>query len=141
MQNSILYEDVQSKSFVIHFPKMRTLQSVGKKGEKIALDFLIHKGYSIYETNYRTRVGEIDIIAEKRGVLVFIEVKTRVGDKKGKPYEAISYHKIRNLKKTINFYLFKTPKKNIALRIDVISIELNSDESIKKLQHFENITE
>lgn len=139
MQNCILYEDDLSKNCAIHFLKMSSLQSVGKKGEKMALDFLRRTGYSIHETNYRTRLGEIDIIAEKKGIIVFIEVKTRIGDKKGKPYEAITSHKIRHLQKAIQFYINKKKSKMGAMRIDVISIELNPDESIRNLKHFENL--
>jgi len=124
---------------VIHLPKMGRLQFLGKEGEKRALDFLLRNGYSIHDTNYRTPLGEIDIVAEKKGIVVFIEVKTRIGDKKGKPYEAITYHKIRHLKRAIQFYLMSKNKKRNPLRIDVISIELNTDKSIKKLQHFENV--
>lgn len=118
---------------------MNSHQSIGKRGEAIALDFLRKKRYFIHKVNHYTRGGEIDIIAEKENILVFIEVKTRTGDKKGKPYEAITYHKVRHIKRAINFYLFDKNKTNRAMRIDVISIELNSDASIKKLLHFENI--
>lgn len=118
---------------------MPTLQSIGKKGEQIALDFLRKNFYSIRETNYRTRSGEIDIIAEKKGILIFVEVKTRIGDKRGKPYEAITYHKMRHLQKAIYFYLMNKRESRYTMRIDVISIELDTDESVKKLQHFENI--
>lgn len=118
---------------------MSTLQSLGRQGEKMAIDFLLSKGYSICETNYRTRGGEIDIIAEKNNVQIFIEVKTRTGDEKGKPYEAVTYRKVIHLQRAISFYLKEKNKKTGALRIDVISIELNPDQSIKKLQHFQNI--
>lgn len=118
---------------------MSTLQSLGKQGEKMAVDFLRTKGYAINETNYRTRGGEIDIIAEKNHVQIFIEVKTRIGDEKGKPYEAVTYRKVKHLQKAISFYLNEKNHKTGPMRIDVISIELNPNESIKKLQHFENI--
>ena len=61
----------------------------GKRGEELASSFLRKKGYRIVERGYRTRFGEIDIIAYDGEVLCFIEVKARRSDKKGLPEEAI----------------------------------------------------
>ncbi|MCH8158067.1 MAG: YraN family protein, partial [Nitrospinae bacterium] len=62
----------------------------GKAGEKAAVAFLKKQGYRILKKNFRTAVGEIDIIAEQGRTVVFIEVKTRSGDKFGHPFEAIT---------------------------------------------------
>jgi len=53
---------------------------VGRLGEKIAAEFLAKKGYRILARNFRTRFGEIDLVAAKDGVLVFVEVKLKIGD-------------------------------------------------------------
>lgn len=114
-------------------------KSFGKLGEIKARQYLKQNNYKILITNFRTRVGEIDIIGEKDGQLIFFEVKARIGDLKGKPYESITYWKLNHLKKAIYFYLVKNNLFNSKLRIDVISIEFNQDKSIKKLLHFENV--
>ncbi|QOR36063.1 YraN family protein [Clostridium sp. 'deep sea'] len=78
---------------------------LGARGEKLACKYLKHKGYKIIETNFRCKLGEIDIIAEHRDTLVFVEVKTRTGDKYGLPQEAITNHKKLKIKRTAQFYM------------------------------------
>ena len=65
----------------------------GSEGERAATKFLERRGYRILASNYRTRLGEIDLIAEDRGTLVFIEVKARTTDRFGGPAEAITLAK------------------------------------------------
>jgi putative endonuclease len=65
----------------------------GSEGERAAAKFLERRGYRILASNYRTRLGEIDLIAEDRGTLVFIEVKARTTDRFGGPAEAITLTK------------------------------------------------
>ena len=73
--------------------------SLGKKGEKIALKFLKKKGYAIRNNNFRTRLGEIDIVAEEQGTIVFTEVKTRSGSLYGAPFAAVTKSKQAQLSK------------------------------------------
>ena len=68
-------------------------KTLGDQGESCAADYLRQKGYHILTRNYRTRVGEIDIIADDHGTKVFIEVKTRSGVYYGTPAEAVNYGK------------------------------------------------
>ncbi len=114
-------------------------QTFGKLGEKEAARYLKKNKYKIITTNFRTRAGEIDIIGQKDGQLIFFEVKARNNDLKGKPYESITYWKLNHLKKAIYFYLLKNNLFDWKMRIDVVSIEFNADKSIKKLLHFENV--
>ena len=65
----------------------------GEKGESLAKSFLVKNGYTIIDTNFRTKTGEIDIIAKKNEIIVFIEVKTRSSLTYGYPYEAVGYKK------------------------------------------------
>lgn len=111
---------------------------IGRIGEQIAVDFLIKKGFEIVQRNFRTRFAEIDIIAEKENKLCFVEVKTRVGIDKGKPYEAIDKRKIFHLKMAAEYYLLQNPHKNYKLSIDVVSIILDGDLNVQKLDYFEN---
>ncbi len=111
----------------------------GKFGEQLAKEHLVSNKYKIVEQNFRTRTGEIDIIAEKDKTLVFVEVKTRVGKKFGLPYEAVGFYKMNHLKKASTYYLMLHNYPNMKYRFDVISIILNEDKSVESLKHFENI--
>lgn len=117
---------------------MSHLSDLGKRGEAIAVEYLQDKGYHIIDANFRTRAGEIDIIAQEKEKYVFFEVKTRKGDLKGKPYEAVTFRKIKHLQAAIKYYIVQNRLVDKPLRIDVISIELKSDGSIARLRHFEN---
>ena len=96
---------------------------LGRAGEKLAVDFLRKKGFKILKTNYRTPVGEIDIIAEDNAVIVFVEVKTRTNDNYGMPCEAVDSKKQEKYYKTATFYLQKEKKMDSECRFDVVEIE------------------
>ena len=66
---------------------------LGDEGESLAASFLKKKGYHIVQQNFRTRIGEIDIIAEEGGNLVCVEVKTRESFYYGRPFEAVDARK------------------------------------------------
>ncbi|WP_408643039.1 YraN family protein [Thermosinus carboxydivorans] len=70
---------------------------MGKMGENAAADYLARNGYKILMRNYRCRIGEIDIVAERQGTIVFVEVKTRSSEKFGFPAEAVNYRKQQKL--------------------------------------------
>jgi len=116
------------------------VNTVGKQGETDAYNYLRKKHYSILQRNFRSRAAEIDIIAKKDNTYIFVEVKARIGDRMGKPYEAVNYRKISHIKLGALLYSKLHTITSQKLRIDVISIEYNADMSITKLQHFENVT-
>lgn len=116
-----------------------SLQSIGKLGEVLGYEYLTSLGYKIIERNYRTKLGELDIIAEKRRILYFVEVKTRVGDKHGKPYEAVTPRKLSHIRRVAQLYLLERDIRDRKLSIQVISIELHPDKSVKKLKMYEVI--
>lgn len=121
---------------------MRNLyqKNLGKKGEDLAAKFLQSKGLFIIERNFRKRYSEIDIVARDGETLVFVEVKTRIGEKFGTPVEAVTPWKLRGLIK--NAYYYKLLHKNLpdALRIDVIAIALDTNENLSKIDWYKNIT-
>lgn len=84
---------------------MRYRKNVGDIGENFAADLLTNAGYQVIERNYRTKAGEIDIIAIKNGVLHFVEVKTRNGDQYGYPSEAVTATKQQRIKRAAEQYL------------------------------------
>lgn len=95
---------------------------LGAEGEDIAVKFLRKKGYKVLQRNYRTPVGEIDIIALDKGTVVFIEVKMRLGESFGQPVEAIDRRKIRRIERAALLYVSRC-KKEPRARFDVISIK------------------
>lgn len=96
---------------------------MGRVGEKRAVDFLKKKGFKILKTNYKTPVGEIDVIAQEKEVIVFIEVKTRSSDNYGAPSEAVDKRKQEKYYKTATYYLQREKKTESECRFDVIEIE------------------
>jgi putative endonuclease len=110
----------------------------GKIGEDHAADLLIQKGYQIIERNYHSRFGEIDIIAQNKDYLVFIEVKTRDENYSVSPLEAVTAGKQKKLYKTALLYLQSHPTK-LQPRFDVIGITTkDSNFAIKSVEHIEN---
>ncbi len=101
--------------------------TLGKKGEEFAAGFLIKKGYKIKERNYKSALGEIDIIAISGGTLVFIEVKTRSSIKFGLPFEAVTKRKQHQITKTALYYMSKNKISETAARFDIVSVILKGE--------------
>jgi len=97
------------------------MKPLGSKGESIAARFLSEKGYAIIAYNYKTRIGEIDIIAKDGETIVFVEVKTREDDAFAAPFESVNAAKRQKMKNVASLYLQKQSKEFPA-RFDVISI-------------------
>ena len=100
-------------------------KDLGKKGEDLAVDFLIKKDYTIIERNYNfEKMGEIDIIAKdhEKEVLVFVEVKTRFNLNYGEPEYGVTESKIKQIKKIAEIYLYEKEIEEIECRFDVIAI-------------------
>lgn len=94
---------------------------LGERGEGVAVKFLKDKGYRIIERNYKTGIGEIDIIAFEGDTLVFIEVKTRESLQYGQPFESVNKHKRRKIANVALSYL-KRFEDLPQCRFDVVSI-------------------
>lgn len=97
------------------------MRSFGNKGEDIAVDYLKKKGYTVLHRNYNTPLGEADIVAKDKNIIVFVEVKTRSSDAFGQPFEAVNYKKQEKLKKIALYYL-KHNKIESPVRFDIVSI-------------------
>ena len=98
-----------------------TTTELGRFGEKAAADYLKKKGYRILEKNFRAGKNEIDIIASRKKEIVFVEVKTRIGDKFGTPREAVTKTKQQRYYKIAECYWLKTGEEPNA-RFDVIEV-------------------
>ena len=102
-------------------------QKCGEQGEALAVKRLKKAGYRIIETNYRTRLGEIDIIAKDKDTLVFIEVKTRTSVHFGSPKLAITPKKQKKISMAALYYLKTTDQSTARARFDVVTIISNRD--------------
>jgi len=100
---------------------------LGKRGEEIAVSLLKDNGYKILLKNYKTKLGEIDIIASDKGTICFIEVKTRQSDRFGLPVEAISVFKQRQISKVALVFLKERNLLDKKARFDVVSILYSKD--------------
>ncbi len=106
-------------------------QELGAKGEAIALRYLKSRGYRILECNYRITLGEIDIIAEQGGDLVFIEVKTRSDTHFGSPFDSVTSAKQRQLSKVALEYMGKHDLHNRPARFDVVGVRLHGTDGTR----------
>lgn len=98
----------------------------GSLGENYAVSLLKKKGYRILEKNFRTKLGEIDIIALDRDTLVFVEVKARWSRRFGRPEEAVTPQKINKIKKAIGYYKLLHQDSSDKMRIEVVSLEIQN---------------
>jgi len=108
---------------------------IGIKGEQIAADYLLNKGYLVLYRNWRSGRKEIDIIAAKDNMLVAIEIKTRTASKLQFPEEAVTRRKQNFLREAASDFLNQNPN-YIHLRFDIISILMKGD-TVTEIMHFE----
>ena len=102
---------------------MRNNRETGSRFEEMAAGYLRDMGYVILERNYRTRLGEIDIIARDGKALVFIEVKYRMNLEKGDPAEAVHGQKQRRIRNAARMYLYRHQLgEEVPCRFDVVAI-------------------
>ncbi len=97
-------------------------QQFGKESESVAVKYLKKHGYKILEQNYRTKLGEIDIVAKDRGTIAFIEVKARKSGNYGSPKWAITPKKKRKISMVALYYLKVTDQSYAKARFDVVTI-------------------
>ena len=111
----------------------------GRWGEKIASEYLTKKGYKIITTGFRSRFGEIDIIANSKEYLTITEVKTRKNKNFAHAKEFVGKEKQKKIIKTANYYLLKQPTK-LQPRFDVIEIYAKDGEKTTdpEIIHIEN---
>ena len=108
-------------------------QLIGKAGEKTGADFLIEKGYQILARNVKTPLGEIDLVAEDHGTLVFIEEKTRRSSRFGTGEEAVNLPKQIRLSRLASWYLARRSTKDQPVRFDVLAVDLSGEKSVVRL--------
>lgn len=104
---------------------------VGREGEDLAIKYLLNKGFKIVERNFRTPLGEIDIIAKDKAYTVIVEVRRKLSDRFGEPELSVSRRKQQRLRRLAEYYIMKLGKE-VPIRFDVIAIEG------EKIRHIEN---
>lgn len=131
-----------------HFPK-ETTSTFGERGERLALEYLLNKGYHVVCANFKTPVGrnrrdaivtgEIDIIAYDENRLCFIEVKTRSSDEFASPLAAVDLRKQRQIIRAARMYrkIFHLSQRDTLIRYDVVSIVLKPGEK-PEIELFKN---
>jgi putative endonuclease len=108
---------------------------LGREGEDRAARFLIDQGYKILERNYRTRSGEIDLIALHNGEVVFVEVKTRTSTAFGSPELAVTPQKQRKMIKAALGYIKYKGLHQVPCRFDVVAICPATDPGVELIQN------
>lgn len=99
-----------------------TKDELGRLGEQQAVDYLAGRGYLILDRNWRSRIGEIDIVARDGDVLVFVEVKTRSTDRFGLPVEAVGPVKLARVRTLAGEWMHEHQGSWARVRIDVVSV-------------------
>ncbi|MDE2901065.1 MAG: YraN family protein [Chloroflexota bacterium] len=117
-------------------PSSRT--KLGNAGEAIARRHLETLGYTLREANYRCRWGEVDLVMERDGELVFVEVRTKRGGAFGTPEESVTAAKRRRLTATAYHYL-QEHDLDVPFRIDLVAIAMNLRGNVERVTHLENV--
>jgi putative endonuclease len=117
----------------------RSKQILGQEGERVAEGYLKKKGFKVVERNYRCRLGEVDLIALDKRVVVFVEVKTRTGDGFGSPLEAVESHKQRKMMRAAQYFIMEKKLHERDARFDVVGVSWPGREPV--VEHIENAFE
>lgn len=113
--------------------------ATGRRGEDAAARFLARSGRVILHRNWRCRLGELDIVAEERGTLVFVEVRTRRASSRfGTAAESVDGRKLRRIAACAQLYLQAFGKTNVPIRFDVIACTVESDDGLI-LEHIQAV--
>jgi len=111
----------------------------GRQGERVAEEFLRTQGYVIVARNYRVSFGEIDVIAQDRQTLVFVEVRTHTGEAFGDPLASVNLRKQRQIAKAALHYLARNGLMEREARFDVIGIRWENEQA--RITHVKNAFE
>jgi putative endonuclease len=117
-----------------------TRAELGAFGEQLAVEHLTTLGLTVLERNWRCRYGELDVIAtdDERGVLVFVEVKTRSTDAYGGVEEAVTPQKVRRLRRLAGLWLAQQQGSWAQVRIDVVGVRVGRGPE-PELMHLEGV--
>jgi putative endonuclease len=121
-------------SRIVHRLWLSKAENIGMQGERAACEYLKKLGYQIIERNWRTKIGEIDIIAEHKKILIFVEVKTSLKRGSVPPELRVNVHKQRKIKQLAALYL-KSRRIQPPVRFDIAAVWWDTQ---LRVQHIEN---
>lgn len=110
--------------------------AIGRRGEDLAAAWLQRHGYTILERNWRRPCGELDLIAERDGEIIGVEVKTRSSAAMGEPEEAVTPAKQRKLLLTMQTYLMESGAEQRPYRLDVLAVRLAPNGAHLETRHY-----
>lgn len=113
---------------------------LGNWGEEVARDYLLERGFSLLERNWRCLEGEIDLIVEKDARLRFVEVRTRSTDAFGSPEESLTPEKMDRLQASGWRYLESAGRLNEDFQFDLIAVETSKSGEVSRIEHYECIS-
>ena len=116
-------------------------QELARIGEEHAARYLRSRGYRIVERNYRGAGAEVDIVAEHRGTLVFVEVKARSSDEYGAPREAVTWWKQHRIARAAACYVALREGRERVMRFDVVEVFLTPEGRVGKVEVIEGAFE
>lgn len=125
--------------FKVHLFFMNHNQAIGKFGETLAKNYLIKHGYRIIDLNIKLSYQELDIIAQKHGQTIFVEVKTRVSQTYGLAEEAMAFTKLERFRRGIEMFI---DDKNLSaedIRADLITVDIDRLKKTAKIKHYKDI--
>lgn len=111
--------------------------STGIQGENEAASYLVSHGYQILHRNYRTKAGELDIVAQKNATIYFIEVKTRTSERYGKPYESVTHTKQAHMKRAAQWYVLQNKIGRSKLKLSVVSVLIQGESVSIQMYEFD----
>lgn len=111
----------------------------GRHGEQLATDHLEARGYRILDRNWRCSQGELDLVAEDDGTLVFVEVKTRSGIGFGDPAEAVTPRKLARIGRLAGAWCAEHRPRSRRMRVDVVGIVVRPGGEVR-LQHLRGVS-
>jgi putative endonuclease len=133
---SVMQPIVWIKQLWEELAKMRKPESLGAAGERLAAKFLQRAGFEIVARGVRYRSGELDLVAVKRPLIVFVEVKTRNSQEHGHPAEAVDRHKQRRMISAAHQFIKKNELFEYPARFDIIAITHSDRKTPPKIEHF-----
>lgn len=117
---------------------MQNNRELGTLGEDFAEKYILSQGFVVIQRNFRTKIGEIDIIAKDGKYIVFIEVKARKSINFGYPREAVNRNKQIKIKDVASIYLLQNRKCDMHIRFDVIEVMLDFENNLKSITILRN---
>lgn len=112
-------------------------KQIGKYGEDLACKYLEKIGYNIISRNFYTSNSEIDIVAQNKEEIIFVEVKSRMSKKYGNPIESVDNYKQKHILDASKYFIYKNKLENQNIRFDIIEVYINDKGNF--INHIKNV--